>query len=52
MSSNNFDTPWFYEELIDVNNENKFELNQFESEIEKQLISEIIDDILIYLATI
>jgi len=34
------------------NNENKFELNQFESEIEKQLISEIIDDILIYLATI
>jgi len=32
------------------NNENKFELNQYEIEIEKQIINEIIDDILIYLA--
>ena len=28
MSSNNFDTPWFYEEIIDINNENKFEFNK------------------------
>ena len=42
----------FISEQTYNNNENKFELNQFESEIEKQLISEIIDDILIYLATI
>ena len=26
--SNNFDTPWFYEEIIDINNENKFEFNK------------------------
>ena len=32
------------------NNENKFELNQYEIEIEKQIINGIIDDILIYLA--
>ena len=32
------------------NNENKFELNQYEIEIEKQIINQIIDDILIYLA--
>ena len=40
----------FISEQTYNNNENKFELNQFESEIEKQLISEIIDDILIHLA--
>ena len=28
MSSNNFDLPWFYEEIIDINNENKFEFNK------------------------
>ena len=28
MTSNNFDTPWFYEEIIDINNENKFEFNK------------------------
>ena len=28
MSSNNFDKPWFYEEIIDINNENKFEFNK------------------------
>jgi len=32
------------------NNENKFELNQYEIEIEKQIINGIIDDMLIYLA--
>lgn len=32
------------------NKENKFELNEYEIEIEKQLINEIIDDILLYLA--
>tara|TARA_X000000368_G_scaffold413566_1_gene401857 strand:+ start:1503 stop:1946 length:444 start_codon:yes stop_codon:yes gene_type:complete len=32
------------------NNENKFELNEYEIEIEKQIINEIFDDILIYLA--
>ena len=32
------------------NNENKFELNQYEIEIEKQIINQIVDDILIYLA--
>ena len=32
------------------NNENKFDLNQYEIEIEKQIINGIIDDILIYLA--
>ena len=32
------------------NNENKFELNEYEIEIEKQIIDEIFDDILIYLA--
>ena len=32
------------------NNENKFELNQYEIEIEKQIIDGIIDDILIHLA--
>lgn len=32
------------------NNENKFELNQYEIEIEKQTINGIVDDILIYLA--
>ena len=31
------------------NNDNKFKLKEFESEIEKQLVSEIIDEILIYL---
>ena len=31
------------------NNENKFELNEYEIEIEEQIINEIIDDILIYL---
>ena len=31
------------------NNDNKFKLNEYETEIENQLISEIIDDILIYL---
>ena len=46
------DEKTFISEQTYNNNENKFELNQFESEIEKQLISEIIDDILIYLATI
>ncbi len=34
------------------NNENKFELNEYEIEIEKQLINEIIDNILIYLANV
>ena len=28
MSLNNFDTPWFFEEIIDINNENKFEFNK------------------------
>jgi len=28
MTSNNFDTPWFYEEIIDTSNENKFEFNK------------------------
>ena len=46
------DKKTFISEQTYNNNENKFELNQFESEIEKQLISEIINDILIYLATI
>ncbi len=32
------------------NNENKFELNQYEIEIEKQIINQLIDDIIIYLA--
>ena len=32
------------------NKENKFELNEYETQIEKQLINEIIDDILLYLA--
>lgn len=32
------------------NNENKFELKQYEIEIEKQIINQIVDDILIYLA--
>ena len=32
------------------NNENKFELNQYEIEMEKQIINVIFDDILIYLA--
>ena len=32
------------------NNENKFELNEYEIEIEKKIINEIFDDILIYLA--
>ena len=32
------------------NNENKFVLNQYEIEIEKQIINGIIEDILIYLA--
>ena len=31
------------------NNDNKFELNEYESEIEKQLITQIIDNILRYL---
>ena len=34
------------------NNENKFELNEYEIEIEKQLVNEIIDNILIYLANV
>tara|TARA_Y100000992_G_C21242331_1_gene481386 strand:- start:8 stop:451 length:444 start_codon:yes stop_codon:yes gene_type:complete len=32
------------------NNENKFELNEYENEIEEQLVNEIVDDILIFLA--
>ncbi len=32
------------------NNENKFELKQYEIEIEKQIINQIVDDFLIYLA--
>ena len=34
------------------NNDNKFQLNQYEKEIKEQLITEIIDDILIYLTKI
>ena len=34
------------------NNDNKFQLNQYEKEVEDQLITEIIDDILIYLTKI
>jgi len=28
MASNNFDIPWFYEEIIDINNDIKFEFNK------------------------
>ena len=34
------------------NNDNKFQLNQYEKEIEEQLVTEIIDDILIYLTKV
>tara|TARA_B100000035_G_C20901092_1_gene509457 strand:- start:494 stop:925 length:432 start_codon:yes stop_codon:yes gene_type:complete len=34
------------------NNDNKFQLNQYEKEVEDQLVTEIIDDILIYLTKI
>lgn len=34
------------------NNENKFKLNEYETELEEQLITDLINDILIYLANI